>query len=118
VPGVGPETARRAGKAILAAIERGLAVDEGDLPKTKRTPKPKPDPSFDQRLARLKAARNAVAERLDLDPGVACPNGTLETIASKVPRTPEELVELPAVRRWQVNEFGDDLLEAVGGTGK
>jgi ribonuclease D len=117
VPGVGPETARRAGKAILAAIERGLAVDEDDLPKTKRTPKPKPDPSFDQRLARLKAARNAVAERLDLDPGVACPNGTLETIASKVPRTPEELVELPAVRRWQVREFGDDLLKAVKETG-
>jgi ribonuclease D len=117
VSGVGPETARRAGTDILAAIERGLTVSEDDLPKTKRTPKPKADPSFDQRMARLKVARNAVAERLDLDPGVACPNGTLEVIASKIPRTLEELAGLEAVRQWQVNEFGEDLLKAITETG-
>ena len=118
VAGVGPETARRAGKAILAAIERGHEVSEDDLPKTKRAPKPKPDPSFERRLGRLKATRNAVAERFDLDPGVVCPNGTLEMIASKTPRTREELLELPVVREWQVNEFGEDLLKAVTETGK
>ncbi len=118
VPGVGPETARRAGKAIIAAIERGLAVGEDDLPKTKRTPKPKADPSVDQRLARLKATRNAVSERFDLDPGVVCPNGTLEMIAGTAPRTREELLEIRAVRRWQVNEFGDELLKSVAVPGK
>jgi len=117
VPGVGPETARRGGKAILAAIERGLAVGEDDLPRTKRTPKPKADPTFDQRLARLKVARNTIAERLDLDPGVACPNGTLEVIAGKTPRTLEELAGLEAVREWQVNEFGEQLLKALTATG-
>ncbi len=113
VPGVGPETARRAGKAILAAIERGQKVSDDDLPKTKRTPKPKADPSFVQRLERLKVARNAVAQRLDLDPGVVCPNGTLETIAGRAPSTLDELRQLEAVRQWQVVEFGENLLEAV-----
>ena len=118
VAGVGPETARRAGKAILAAIERGQKVSEDDLPRTKRTPKPKPDPSFDQRLERLKVARNAVAQRLDLDPGVVCPNGTLENIAGRAPRTLDELRQLEAVRQWQVVEFGENLLEAVTESGK
>lgn len=113
VPGVGPETARRAGKAILAAIELGQTVREDDLPKPKRTPKPKADPSFVQRLERLKVARNAAARRLDLDPGVVCPNGTLEIIAGHAPQTLDELRQLEAVRQWQVNELGGDLLEAV-----
>lgn len=118
VPGVGPETSRRSGRAILAAIERGLEVGEDDLPKAKRPPKPKASPSYDQRLERLKTTRNSVARRLDLDPGVVCPNGTLEIVAGRKPRTREELRELPAVRDWQVNEFGEELLDAVAEIGK
>jgi ribonuclease D len=83
------------------------------LPRVPRSPRRAADPAVDARLERLKLARNTIAARLDLAPGVACPNGTLEEIARRAPRTLEELQEVPAVRRWQRLEFGSDLLLAV-----
>lgn len=114
VAGVGPETVRRNGKAILAAVERGLSTQEKDLPRVKRSSKPKPDAAFTQRLDRLKTTRNEVAQRLDIEPGVLCPNATLEAIATKEPATMDQLVAVSAVRAWQAAEFGKELLAAVG----
>ena len=75
------------------------------------------DPALDARLERLKRTRNQLAARLELAPGVLCPNGTLEEIARGNPGTLEELAALPSVRRWQAATFGAELLEAVQGAG-
>jgi ribonuclease D len=103
----------RRGTEILAAVERGLAVPESEIPVFERGRRPAPDPSFDARLERLKAARNAAAERLAIAPGVLCPNGTLEAIARVEPKTPEELRAIAGVRRWQVEALGSELLAAM-----
>lgn len=113
VPGVGPETVRRTGRAIMAAIEKGKKVKDEDLPRQQRAPRPKTDPAFGQRLDKLKAVRNSVAVRLELDPGVACPNGTLEAVANRAPKSLKELVAVPGVRQWQAGEFGKELLQAL-----
>ena len=113
VKGVGPETIARRGPDILKAIELAMAIPERDLPRVPRGPRREADPAVDGRMERLKAARNEIARRLDLAPGVACPNGTLEEIARRAPRTPAELREVPAIRRWQEAEFGAELLAAV-----
>ncbi|MCU0648894.1 MAG: HRDC domain-containing protein, partial [Gemmatimonadaceae bacterium] len=42
---------------LLAAIERGLAVPEAELPRFPRAPRWDRDPDFDDRVGRLKAAR-------------------------------------------------------------
>jgi ribonuclease D len=113
VRGVGPETIARRGPEILDAIEAAMAIPERDLPRLPRPPRRAPDPAADARLDRLKVARNIIAQRLDLAPGVACPNGTLEEIARRAPATLEELEAIPALRRWQRMEFGKELLSAV-----
>jgi ribonuclease D len=113
VRGVGPETIARRGSEILDAIEQAMAIPERDLPRLPRPPRRAPDPAADARFERLKAARNLIATRLDLAPGVACPNGTLEEIARQAPSTREELEAIPALRRWQRMEFGKELLAAV-----
>jgi hypothetical protein len=41
---------------------------------------------------------------------VLCPNPLLETIARLKPATPEELARTPGLRRWQLREFGPELL--------
>jgi len=112
VRGVGPETIARRGGEILDAIQQAMAIPEHDLPRLPRVPRRPPDPAFDARLERLKAARNAVALRLDLAPGVTCPNGTLEEIARRVPTRVEELEGVPGLRRWQREAFGEELLAA------
>ncbi|MEO5798852.1 MAG: HRDC domain-containing protein, partial [Gemmatimonadales bacterium] len=61
----------------------------------------------------LKRARNSLADRYQLQPGVLCPNGTLEGIAATQPENLEQLRGVAEVRAWQVHEFGETLLTAM-----
>ena len=113
IPGVGGEQAERRGREILAAVERGLELPERDLPRVERQPRRPHDPAFEARLERLKAVRNDIATRLDLAPGVLCPNGTLEAVARVNPMNINSLSEIAELRRWQLAEIGSELLAAV-----
>jgi ribonuclease D len=115
IRGISPELAERRGRDILAAVERGLAVAEKDLPRLERGKRLPPDPVFDARMERFKVIRNAAAERLGLQPGVLCPNGTLEGVARKAPRDTTELRDVPELRRWQAEVLGAELVGAVQG---
>ena len=112
IPGVSSDQAERRGRDLLAAVKRGLELPEEDLPRLTRTARQAPDLAYEARLERLKAARNVLAQKYDLPPGVVCPNGTLEAIARVDPRTLEELAAVPELRRWQLREFGGELLAA------
>jgi ribonuclease D len=113
IPGVGRDTLERRGSEILAAVRRGLQVPEAALPRFERGPRYRPDPAFDGRLERLKTARAVLATRLDLQPGVLAPNWMLEAIARAVPANRDELSRIEGVRRWQVENAGDELLAAL-----
>jgi ribonuclease D len=113
VRGMGGEQAERRGREILAAVQRGLAVAEADLPRVLRSPRRPSDPAFEARLERLKVARNLLANQYDLAPGVLCPNGTLEAIARLNPASREQLAEVQELRRWQLREIGGGLLTAL-----
>jgi ribonuclease D len=113
IPGVGHDLVERRGSDLLAAVQRALAIPERDLPRIDRPPRRPADPAFDARVERLKAARNREAARLDLAPGVLCPNGTLESLARAQPANREDLTRVPGLRRWQTLEIGEALLAAV-----
>ena len=113
VPGISADQVERRGRDILAAVKRGMEVPDRDLPRIERSPRRTYDPAFDARLERLKAARNRLAIELDLQPGVLCPNGTLEAIAKANPDGLEALGQLPELRRWQLRTIGDALLTAL-----
>jgi ribonuclease D len=98
---------------VLAAVARGLAVPEVDLPKFPKAARWDRDPKFDERVSALKAVRDGVAAKLDLDPGVLCSRERLETVARKLPTTIEELEAIPHLRRWQVALMGAEMLKAV-----
>lgn len=114
VKGVGPNTAERWGGELVAAVERGLAVPDEELPRFERGPRrPPPDPELDARIDRLKAKRNQLAEHYGLQPGVLCPNGTLEAIARANPQSIDEMKGIPGLREWQRREFGAELAEVL-----
>ena len=101
------------GAELLAAIRRGLAVSEADLPRFPRAPRWERDPDFDARVTALKTVRDEVAQRLDLDPGVLGARERLEAVARKNPATLEQLAALPELRRWQVEVLGGRFLRAL-----
>jgi ribonuclease D len=113
IRGIGKETVQRRGRAILAAIRRGLRVPPRELPRVERPPRRAREPEVEARLARLKAARTQVADTLGLAPGVVCPNSLLEAIARELPQDLEALAGVDGIRRWQVASFGRDLLDAL-----
>ena len=113
IRGLSPDQVERRGKELIEAVERGLAVPDADLPRFERTRRPPPDPAFDARLERLKAARNAAAERLGLQPGVLCPNGILEGIARVEPKSVDEMSNVQEMRKWQREVLGAELLAAM-----
>jgi ribonuclease D len=116
IPGVSSEQAERRGRELLAAVRRGLELPESDLPRLTRPPRRVPDLAYEERLERLKAARNRLAQEYDLAPGLVCPNGTLEAIARLDPKTSADLGGVAELRRWQLREFGEELLKALRGT--
>ncbi len=113
VPGIGHDQAERRGPALLDLIGRALALPDSALPRIPRSPRPAIDPTYDARLDRLKALRNRLAASYPLQPGVLCPNGTLEATARTKPASLEELGTIASLRRWQLREIGQELLAAV-----
>jgi len=105
----------RSGHEVLAAVQRGLAVPEAQLPRFPKSTRWEKDPEFDDKVGRLKAVRDDAARRLDLDPGVLGSRERLEAVARLVPRSVEELAAIPELRRWQVAEMGEAFVKALSG---
>jgi len=101
---------QRAGD-VVAAVERGLAVVEGDLPRSAGARWDR-DPDFDDRVARLKAVRECEGGRARLDPGVLGARERLETIARNTTDA-RGVGEIPDLRRWQIEVMGDAMLRAT-----
>jgi ribonuclease D len=108
-----PDQLRRRGTEIMTAITRGREALPDSIPSFPRTRRPAPDPAYESRLERLKAARNLLAERLPLAPGVLCPNGLLEAIARLEAPSEAALKAIEGMRNWQREVLGAELLGAV-----
>jgi ribonuclease D len=98
---------------LLAAVRRGLDVQEADLPKFPKAPRWDRDPQFDAKVNALKTVRDEASQRLDLDPGVLASRERLEAVARRSPRSLEELGEIPELRKWQIEVLGEGFVQAL-----
>ena len=109
-----PERLRdRYGRDLLAAIDRGMALPNSDLPVWPKSPRPERDSAADARLAALKEWRRNKATALVIDPGVLINNSLLELLARDNPQSASQLQILPGLKNWQRREFGSELLAAL-----
>ena len=103
----------RAGGDIIAAIQRGLGVQESDLPRFPKAQRWNKDQEFDARVIRLKGVRDEAAKTLELDPGVLCSRERLENIARSGAKTIADLAAVPDIRRWQIEVMGAGFISAL-----
>ena len=102
----------RAGE-MIAAVQRGLAVPDAELPRFPKSPRWDRDPDFESRVSALKTVRDEAAVRLDLDPGVLCSRDRLEAVARKKPKSLEELDSVTELRKWQRQVLGEAFVNAL-----
>jgi ribonuclease D len=97
----------------MEAVERGRAAQ--DLPKRPaRGPRrPRPSAEEEARADRIRAVRDAAADRLGIERGFLLPKWLIERIAQAAPASREALLAVPEVRRWQVEALGEPLIEAL-----
>jgi ribonuclease D len=115
--GVPGSVADRRGNELLAAVRRGMEVPEEDLPRFPPSRRWERDPEVEARAERLREARARAASALQLDPGFLMSRNLLDEVARRNPRTPEELLDIPDVRAWQVEALGEDLLRTLRSDG-
>lgn len=113
IPGFTPRAIARWGEAVLAAIGRGLAVPDSELPSLARPSRPSVSAAVRRRVELLRGWRSAAAPRLNLDPGVLLPNRLIGAIASAAPRDLEALAAVEGLRRWRVETVGAEILAAI-----
>jgi len=114
IRGLPPSIVERRGQELIQAVQRALDLPADELPRFPRPPRrPPPDPDFETRMDRLRAARDRIADELGLDRGFLMPRAQLEEIAKHRPRTLADLAELPDIRKWQVDVLGTKLIEAL-----
>jgi len=113
IKGVSELIMRRMGEDLLKGVEKGIAEPHGPIPKTQGPTRRRMDRRTERRLASLKSWRAPRAKELGLDPGVLCPNAALETIAIANPKTAEDIIALPELKRWLAQNFGEELARWV-----
>jgi ribonuclease D len=116
IKGVTDLIVRRFGAEILRAVERGAAKKHGPIPKKLNGNAPtrrRMDRTGEQRLNQLKKWRSTRAKELSLDPGVLCPNATLEAIASSTLESPSEMAGIQGVKGWFAKSFGEEVFATL-----
>ena len=113
ISGVTPRVHGRWGTALLGAVQRGLALDEAELPVIPRRPRPVIPGAMSRRIDKLRRWRTIAVEHIGLEPGVVLPNRLITAVAAAAPRTLDELEAVEGVRHWRVQTLGRELLAAL-----
>jgi ribonuclease D len=102
----------RYGTRLLQEIHRAMAIPGEDLPvypRKTRTDLPSP---ARKRVKALKNWRDKRAKDLGMEPGILLNNALINDLALKDPQSIKEMKEIPGLRKWRLNHFGQEILAA------
>jgi ribonuclease D len=116
VSGVGDWLIRRYGRGIVEMVERGIVAPQRSAPRVAaRNLQRMPDYATRQRYARLKEWRRNRAQARGVEADVIISNDVLLTLARKIPKTREALVQVSGLGLWKAQEYGDEILLVLNG---
>ncbi|HUP45678.1 MAG TPA: ribonuclease D [Thermoanaerobaculia bacterium] len=93
---------------LLRLVRQAMELPESELPERAEARSWIRDKELEARINRLKKARDKVAAELKIDSGLLAPRHVLTAIA-----TTGSLEDIPALRNWQRNVVGQQLLTAL-----
>ncbi len=99
-------------EVVFAAIERGLALPERELPTREHGERTTHSAASRRRVEALRTWRDAQAKRSQLDPSIVMPLRLIERLAAAGPGSLAELGAIEGMRHWRIVEWGPALLAA------
>jgi ribonuclease D len=100
----------RHGRAILSAVQRGLAARPVSLPRLER-----PDEQYILRLEKLRQWRKVTAQGMGVESDVVMPKDLLMDLAGRNPQTGEEIAAVLQDTPWRYRQFGREILRVLEG---
>jgi ribonuclease D len=113
ITGLSPKLVNRYARGILEVVARGLALPADELPCYPHPQRFVKDRLKEERVKRLKLWREKKAAALGIEPGILANNSLLEAVADGVARDMEGMAAIPAMKQWQKEAFGEELLKIV-----
>jgi ribonuclease D len=101
------------GKSLAAVVKKAKAMNEKDLPVYPRRRRRSVSARVPERVKAIKAWRDELADRLEMDPALLFNKALITAIAVGKPRNKKSLLQIESIRNWQVNAFGEDLLRVL-----
>lgn len=113
VHGLGAVEARRYGPALLTAITEGRQRPLPELPE----PTLRPEQLLDRQMLAcydaLRGWRAKVAENRGVAPDIVFTNDVLLEIVKRLPRTPDDLLQIDAIGPWKARTYGPEVVRLL-----
>ncbi len=101
------------GSAILSAVQNAQAAPPEQMSCYPRRKSPRLSPRVPARVKALRTWRDQVAAKLGLDPALLFNKALIRDIAIHKPQSPDELATVPGIHRWQVDAFGQQIVNIL-----
>jgi ribonuclease D len=101
------------GAELLKRVSDALEIPTEKLPYYPRKKAPRVSPAIPDRVKAIKAWRDKIACRLELEPALLLNKALMHAIALKNPRDVEVLHTIEEMRSWQKKEFGKEIVNVL-----
>jgi ribonuclease D len=101
------------GPGVIAAIQEAMQIEPENLPVYPRKKSPRVPLVVAGRVKALRSWRDALVDRLAIDPALICTKALMSAIAQQKPRKVSELSAITEMKNWQKKEFGQDIVRVM-----
>ena len=101
------------GKQLIAEIKQAIKIPKKDLPVYPRRKAPRVPASAAERVKSLRKWRDSQAKMLVIEPSLLLTKSLISALAVQKPAKKSELSRIKDIKKWQIREFGNDILKAL-----
>jgi ribonuclease D len=101
------------GNPLSSIVKKARDMADDTLPVYPRKRRPSVPPKVPERTKAIKAWRDDLAQRLEIDPALLFNKALITAIAVKKPLDIDALRHIDGIRNWQVGDFGETLIKLL-----
>ena len=101
------------GRQLIEVINNAIKIPQKDLPVYPRRKAPRVPAAAAERVKSLRRWRDSQAQKLAMEPSLILTKSLISTLAVQKPARMSDLPRIPEIKKWQIREFGRDILAAL-----